>query len=116
MSLISIVSKVANPFGPHFDKVLHFAAGTACAILMLIVAVGLNASYTTKTLLVWMPVVACALLGAGKEAFDALRNWRATGAWRGSPVNQPHGVEILDAAATALPGLLVTIGMVIASR
>jgi len=51
-----------------------------------------------------------ALVGLGKEIADAWANYKATGNWR----TGPHGVEGLDAAATAAGGFALFVAVWIA--
>ena len=43
-----------------------------------------------------------------KEVSDAIINWRTTG----DPMHGPHGVEVLDAAATCFGGVLAALPVV----
>lgn len=58
----------------------------------------------------WQAAVTVALLaGVLKEVLDAKANRKATGKWLGEPRGTPHGVEGLDALATALGGCIVAL-------
>ena len=53
--------------------------------------------------------VVVAVIAVAKEISDAVINWRATG----DPMHGPHGVELLDAVATCLGGILVALPLVL---
>jgi hypothetical protein len=48
-------------------------------------------------------------MAVGKEASDALINWRSTG----DPMHGPHGVEFYDALATCAGGALAALPLLI---
>ena len=73
------------------DKANHVIYGACIALAVQTIAtpdIGLAAA------------VACGVL---KEAIDATLNWRA----RRAGLPEPHGVEVLDAVATAAGGLAI---------
>lgn len=72
------------------DKANHLACG----------AVAFNAALPLSD--PFVALAAVALLAIGKEALDWLSNHRA----RAAGLPAPHGVELLDAAATFAGGLL----------
>ena len=53
--------------------------------------------------------VVVAVIAVAKELSDAVINWRATG----DPMHGPHGVELMDAVATCLGGILVALPLIV---
>lgn len=84
-------------FLAQLDKQLHFLAGALVAVAV--------AAFTGGNILLvgFAPLV----VGILKECCDAAINWWEVS--HGAP--PPHGVELLDAVATALPGWLLAAGL-----
>lgn len=86
------------------DKANHVIYGLAIALTvfaLLRLALVPHAEYAA--------LLAAAAVGLAKEVADAWVNYQATGNWR----KGPHGVEGLDAAATAAGGLAVFLTAII---
>jgi len=81
---------------PH-DKILHMQAGTCLA---LAAAIGATIARLDPF---WYVALAPLTVGILKELNDLRLNMAAQR--RGEP--PPHGVEVLDALATGLPGFLL---------
>jgi hypothetical protein len=86
------------------DKANHVVYGVAIALTAKQLALtammfGLDVFFDPSTI----GLAAAVAFGVGKEAFDEIANVLAVG--RGEP--EPHGVDILDAIATASGGLAV---------
>ena len=81
---------------PH-DKLLHMAAGLCPALAAAICATFFNRDPF------WYVALLPLAVGILKELNDLRLNMAAQR--RGEP--PPHGVEVLDALATALPGFLL---------
>ena len=65
------------------------------------------AFFASHSLLISSVVVA--VIAVAKELSDAVINWRATG----DPMHGPHGVELMDAVATCLGGILVALPLIV---
>lgn len=90
---------------PH-DKANHAIYGAAVALVAQI-ALFLALRLTNLDAHGIRPkdagLAAAVAFGVGKEAVDAVINYRATGSFKSGP----HGVEPMDAVATALGGAVV---------
>lgn len=89
------------------DKANHVIAGALAALAAVALSNLLRVPY-------WPPIIALVAgvaAGAGKELYDYLDN-RASVARGDAPA---HGVELLDAVATAAGGLVVGLGILASS-
>lgn len=86
------------------DKANHLVYGAVIFTVMFLLTHFVYADY--QTLIAGLAVV---FIAVGKEANDAFINWKATG----NPMQGPHGVEVLDAAATIIGGVIVALPLFI---
>lgn len=80
------------------DKANHALYGAAIALAVYAVCLLAGVPYAA-----YAALAASVVVGFAKEGVDAWQNRAATGNWR----TGPHGVEGLDAAATAAGGAAV---------
>lgn len=91
------------------DKVLHFTAGLIAGSLGLLVS-----RQFSPPGIAGVAVLAGALAGVGKEAWDYWANSRAHKVDPTAPA--PHDVDLWDAVSTFLGGLAVAVVFSIAHR
>jgi hypothetical protein len=91
------------------DKVLHFTGGLIAGSIGL-----LFSRYFSPPGIAGVAVLAGALAGVGKEAWDYWANARAHKVDPAAP--PPHDVDLWDAVATFLGGLAVAVVFSIAHR
>jgi len=86
------------------DKANHLICGAVIFNVMILLAHFVYADY--QTLIAGLAVI---FIAVGKEVNDAFINWKATG----NLIKGPHGVEVLDVAATITGGVIVALPLLI---